>query len=75
METIGSATVIPADPDSHFRLRNCPNCGGDNVAYVEYLRAVKALRWVQCFTCGHQVDAGAESRHGAQVAWNREARA
>lgn len=24
------------DPDSHWRLRACPKCAGDNVAYVQY---------------------------------------
>ena len=29
--------IEAAVPDSHFRLLPCPECGGDNVAYVQYM--------------------------------------
>lgn len=58
------------DPDSHFRLRACEECGSDDVAYV--LREDnEGEAWsAECFHCGH-TGAKDPTRHGAQVQWNR----
>ena len=60
------------DPDSHFRLRPCKVCKGDNVAYVHYeARGGEAWR-VSCFDCGYTVDKGNRVMHDAQQHWNKE---
>lgn len=62
--------IVPADPDSHFRLTEC-GCGNDHVAYVQ----MEDGKWrVRCFDCGATFPPeGADTRHGAQVEWNRGA--
>ena len=70
---LGDAIEIKCpDPDSHFRLRPCKVCQGENVAYVRYRAGADILWRVQCPDCGHMVGKGCEARHDAQVAWNRE---
>ena len=58
--------VVPADPDSHFRLRKCRKCGGDHTAYVQKTHGKWAVR---CFDCGNE-GREADCRHGAQGMWN-----
>lgn len=58
--------IVPADPDSHFRLLEC-GCGSDNTAYV---RTADGLWRVRCFDCGATSTKGAEVRHEAQAEWN-----
>lgn len=72
METAISVQV--PEKDSHFRLRTCPKCSGDNVAYVQYMLGKQEPWKVRCFDCGHTVDKRAIFRHEAQVAWNQEGR-
>lgn len=67
--------IVKPEPDSHFLLLNCPECHGDNVAYVQYKQDVQEPWRVRCFDCGHTVDKQAIFRHEAQGHWNREARA
>lgn len=58
-------------PDSHFLLKNCEVCKGDNVAYVKYEHNGAERYRVSCFDCGHTVKpANAVSAHDAQVVWN-----
>lgn len=65
--------IAAAEPDSHFRLRRCPVCDGDNVAYEAYRLGTKEPWRVRCFGCGHCVDRQSDTKHGAQVEWNKEA--
>ena len=58
--------VVPADPDSHFRLKVCRKCGGDHAAYVQKTHGKWAVR---CFDCGNE-GREADCRHGAQEGWN-----
>lgn len=44
-------SIKKPEPDSHFRLRNCPVCNGDNVAYVEYKKGTQEPWRVDCFDC------------------------
>ena len=67
-----SIEVLPAAPDSQYRLAPCKKCGSDNVAYVHYNGRVGAAWRVKCFDCGHTVDKGNKVRHDAQMAWNGE---
>lgn len=64
-------SIRKAEPDSQFRLINCPVCGSDNVAYVEYKSGNQEPWRVDCFECGHSVDGKSVTRHGAQVLWNK----
>lgn len=67
--------IVKPEPDSHYRLVPCPECGdADNAAFLQY-QGRQGDRWrVACFTCGNTVDIGtAENRHAAQVAWNNVA--
>lgn len=57
------------DPDSHFRLRPCEKCCGDNVAYVLQKNDSGEAWHAECFDCGH-VGAEDTTRHGAQIRWN-----
>lgn len=60
--------VVPADKDSHFRLKLCKGCGSDHSAYVQK----HSGRWaVRCFDCGYE-SREADCRHGAQGMWNGE---
>ena len=60
--------VVAPEADSHFRLRGCRSCGSDHAAYVQ----LKDGRWtVWCFDCLHKGEP-AQTRHGAQVVWNKE---
>ena len=68
----GAIRVEAAVPDSHFRLRGCLCCGGDNVAYVQYSAGRNREPWkVCCFDCGYTVDQQKILKHEAQVAWNK----
>ena len=67
-------SIRKAEPDSQYRLRNCPKCKSDNVAYVEYKSGNQEPWRVDCFDCGHTVDGKAANRHDAQVLWNEAAR-
>lgn len=61
--------IVPADPDSHFRLTEC-GCGSDHTAYVQ----MEDGKWrVRCFDCGITSRRGHDNRHGAQVEWNKGA--
>ena len=61
-------------PDSHFLLKNCRVCRGDNVAYVKHEENGSERFRVTCFDCGHTVQPErAACAHDAQVAWNRQA--
>ena len=66
--------IVKPEPDSHFLLLNCPECHGDNVAYVQYKQGVQEPWRVRCFDCGHTVDKQAIFRHEAQGHWNRDCR-
>lgn len=58
-------------PDSHFLLKNCEECKGDNVAYVKYEDNGSVRYRVSCFDCGHTVKpSGDACAHDAQIAWN-----
>ena len=60
--------IISPDPDSHFRLRSCKKCGGNNVAFVQ--RQIEAELWsAECFDCGYAGESH-QTRHGAQIQWN-----
>ena len=74
MEIECAIKVERADPDSHFRLLSCPECGSDNVAYVQYMTGIQEPWKVSCFDCGYTVDKQAIFKHEAQVAWNKNAR-
>ena len=63
--------IQTADPDSHFRLRPCGACGSDGAAYVLRQSGGKQFWQAECQECGHK-GAKAETKHGAQVLWNRE---
>ena len=72
MEIEGAIKIEAAVPDSHYRLLPCPECGSDNVAYVQYMTGIQEPWKVCCFDCGFTVDQQKIFRHEAQVAWNRE---
>ena len=56
--------------DSQYRLRPCPKCKSDNVAYVHY-NGIGGAAWrVECFDCGYTADKGNKVRHDAQMVWN-----
>ena len=74
MEIECAIKVERADPDSHFRLLPCPECGGDNVAYVQYMTGIQEPWKVSCFDCGFTVDRQKIFKHEAQVAWNKNAK-
>lgn len=59
-------SVLPGDPDSHFRLTDC-GCGSDHTAYVQ---RTDGSWMVRCFDCGRE-GSPAKTRHGAQGLWNR----
>lgn len=63
--------IITPAPDSHFLLLPCPECMGDNVAYVQ--KANEESWHGKCFDCGFTGE-GAEVRHDAQLLWNRKAK-
>lgn len=64
--------IITPAPDSQFVLLRCPDCKGDNVAYVQ--TAGEAELWHgRCFDCGYTGD-GAVIRHDAQKKWNKAVR-
>lgn len=67
-------SINKPEPDSHFRLCNCPVCNGDNVAYVEYKKGTQEPWRVDCFDCGHIVDGQSSNRHDAQQLWNHQGR-
>ena len=55
-------------PDSQYRLLHCPDCKGDNVAYIQ--TAADGELWHgKCFDCGY-MGQGAEIQHDAQISWN-----
>ena len=63
--------VTPA-PDSQYRLLHCPDCKGDNVAYIQ--TAADGELWHgRCFDCGCTGE-GAAIRHDAQRIWNKAVR-
>lgn len=64
--------IRTAEPDSHFRLRTCKKCGGNNAAYVLKKKQAGEAWNVECFDCGNagQDD---QTRHGAQANWNETA--
>ena len=63
--------VTPA-PDSQYRLLHCPDCKGDNVAYIQ--TAADGELWHgKCFDCGCTGE-GAAIRHDAQRIWNKAVR-
>ena len=64
--------IKSAAPDSHFRLIPCPECGSNNVAYVQYMLDRQKSWKVRCFDCGYTVDKQKIFRQEAQVAWNQE---
>ena len=61
--------IIKPEPDSHFRLRNCSVCEGDNVAYIQLKSDGGEIWHGKCFDCGH-MGAGSPVRHYAQAHWN-----
>ena len=64
--------IIKPAPDSHFLLLPCPECMGDNVAYVQ--KANEEESWHgRCFDCGF-TGAGAAARHDAQLKWNKKSK-
>lgn len=65
-----SQIITPA-PDSHYLLLPCPECMGDNVAYVQ--KANEELWHGKCFDCGFTGE-GAAARHDAKLLWNRKAK-
>ena len=71
MDDIISIT-IPAK-DSHFRLLPCPECKGDNVAYIQVKANDGDLWHGKCFDCGY-TGKGAAVRHDAQIFWNKDIR-
>lgn len=61
--------IITPAPDSQYRLLACPDCQGDNVAYVQ--TANDGELWHgKCFDCGFTGE-GATVRHDAQMLWNK----
>lgn len=61
--------IIKPEPDSQFMLLQCPECDGDNVAYIQ--TAGDGELWHgKCFDCGYTGD-GAAIRHDAQLIWNK----
>lgn len=72
MELESAIKVEKAAPDSHFRLLRCPECGSDNVAYVQYMMDAQEPWKVCCFDCGFTVDQQKIFRHEAQLCWNRK---
>lgn len=65
--------ILKPEPDSHFRLRSCPVCHGDNVAYVQKKANNCDLWHGKCFDCEYE-GRGAMDRHEAQENWNWEGR-
>ena len=66
--------IIKPAPDSQFLLLACPNCKGDNVAYVQRKTnmVMEGEMWQgKCFDCGCTGE-GAAVRHDAQLLWNRK---
>lgn len=65
--------IIKPEPDSQFRLLPCPECQGDNVAYVQKKTNEEELWHGCCFDCDYTGE-GAAVRHDAQLKWNKKAR-
>lgn len=63
--------IIKPEPDSHYLLLPCPECMGDNVAYVQ--KANEELWHGRCFDCGFTGE-GAAARHDAQLLWNEKSK-
>ena len=55
-------------------LKNCPFCGGDNIAYGQYDTAV-GVRWkIICLSCMAMIDPGyARQRETVARMWNHRA--
>lgn len=66
--------IKTAPADSQYRLRPCPKCKSDNVAYVHYNGKGGAKWRVECFDCGYTVGKGNTVRHDAQQIWNKDVR-
>ena len=63
--------IIKPAPDSLYRLIPC-DCGSTEVVYTQYIDPAGAPLWrVACMDGGAKVDAGASTRHDAQLEWNR----
>ena len=65
--------IIKPEPDSHYRLLDCPECNGDNVAYIQKANVAGATWHGMCFDCSH-TGKGDAIRHEAQKNWNGEVR-
>ena len=65
--------IITPAPDSQFRLLSCPDCQGDNVAYVQAKTNDEELWHGKCFDCGCTGE-GAAVRHDAQLLWNKKSK-
>ena len=63
--------IVKPDADSQFRLRVCPVCESDNVAYVQ--RSENGHWHGKCFDCDH-IGKGSAVMHDAQAMWNKEIR-
>lgn len=66
--------VLPADPDSQFRLVPCPVCGSTNVCYVQHEGNGDEYWQAECGDC-HHIGMPAAKRHAAQEMWNGQKRA
>ena len=66
--------ILPAAPDSHFRLVPCPVCGSTNVCYVQHEGNGDEYWQAECGDC-HHIGMPAAKRHVAQEMWNGQKRA
>ena len=74
MDLESAIRIETAEPDSQFRLLTCPDCCGDNVAYVQYMTGIQEPWKVRCFDCGYTVDQQKIFKHEAQACWNKDPR-
>ena len=65
-------TIVP-DPDSHYRLVPCKDCGPAAVVAYEKYKHPEGTRWrTVCKGCGATVAPEYPApRHEVQVLWNR----
>ena len=65
--------ILPAVPDSQFRLVDCPVCRSTNLCYVQHEGEGDEYWQCECGDC-HHIGMPGVTRHGVQEMWNGQMR-